>query len=504
MDWKSKRVVILGLARQGVALARYLAERGARVVVSDAKPAEQLTDARQALRDLTIEYTLGGHPPTVLDGADLLCLSGGVPADVPLAQEAARRSVPISNDAQIFLDAAPCKVLGITGSAGKTTTTTLVGLMAASRRASHIAYRASHIANSGDEQLARGDTPPAIGDTPSAIRDKPSAIGRVWVGGNIGNPLIADLDQMQADDLAVMELSSFQLEIMTTSPPIAGVLNITPNHLDRHGTMDVYIKAKSHILLHQGANDIAILGRDDANTRALANIAKGRVLWFSAEGEVSAGTFLRGGNIILRDDGREQVVCAESEIKLRGAHNVLNVLAACALAGAAGVSPEATREAINNFTGVEHRLELVRELTGVKWYNDSIATAPERVIAAIRSFDEPIILLLGGRDKKLPWGELMRLARQRVKALIVFGEAAGLIAGAAEAENETVDERRYKRAPKLIRVEKCIRLADAVQKAAEIASSGDVVLLSPGCTSFDEFKDFAERGERFKEMVKGL
>ena len=493
MNWHGKRIVILGLARQGVALARYLAEQGARVIVSDAKPAEQLTDARQALRDLTIEYALGGHPPTLLDGADLLCLSGGVPADVPLAQEAARRNIAVSNDAQIFLDAAPCKVLGITGSVGKTTTTMLVGRMAASQ----IAYRKSRIANRGDEQLAASDMP-------SAIRDKPSAIGRVWVGGNIGNPLIADLDRMQADDLAVMELSSFQLEIMTASPHIAGVLNITPNHLDRHGTMDVYIKAKSHILLHQNADDTAVLGFDDAHARALAKAAQGRVWWFSAAEEVEAGSFLRDERIVFRDGGREYIVCPTGRIKLRGAHNVLNVLAACALAGAAGVGVAAMDEASNGFDGVERRLELVRELHGAKWVNDSIATAPERVIAAIRSFDEPIILLLGGRDKKLPWDELMRLARQRVKALIVFGEAAGLIAGAAEAENETVDDRRYKRAPKLIRVVPRAGLADAVQKAAELAGAGDVVLLSPGCTSFDEFKDFAERGERFREMVKGL
>ncbi|MEK7324758.1 MAG: cyanophycin synthetase, partial [Chloroflexota bacterium] len=212
----------------------------------------------------------------------------------------------------------------------------------------------------------------------------------------------------------------------------------------------------------------------------------------------------REGVIYLRDGGHEQPVCRVAEIKLRGAHNVLNVLAACALAGAAGIEPAAMREAINNFTGVAHRLELVRERNGVKWYNDSIATAPERAMAAIRSFDEPLILLVGGRDKKLPWDDLMALARQRVKALIVFGEAADLIARAAEDENMKVEARRYKMAPKLLNVVKCSSMAEAVQKAAEIAEAGDVVLLSPGGTSYDAFKDFVERGERFREMANWL
>lgn len=464
MSWRNKRVVILGLARQGTALARYLAGQGAQVIASDARPAEQLTEALDGLRDLKIEYALGGHPLTVLEGTDALCLSGGVPVDLPIVQAAQRRGLLVTNDSQIFLEGALCKVIGITGSAGKTTTTALTGMMIQTDR------------------------------------------GQVWVGGNIGRPLLNDLSQMQPDDLAVMELSSFQLEIMTVSPPIAGVLNITANHLDRHRTMEVYREAKSQILRHQNTDDIAVLGWGDDNARSLETVAPGRVWWFGAEAPAaeSAGTFLSEDVIYLRDGECERSVCLTDEIKLRGAHNVLNVLAACALAGAAGVAPEAMREAINKFPGVAHRLELVREREGVQWYNDSIATAPERVVAALNSFTEPIVLLAGGRDKKLPWGELMTLARQRVKALIVFGEAAGLIAEAAKAENQKVEGRIYKMAPKLLNVVKMNQLAEAVNKAAEIAESGDVVLLSPGCTSFDAFKDFVERGERFSEMVKQL
>ena len=258
MYWSGKRIIILGLARQGIALARYLVSRGAKVVMSDAKPAEQLSDALASLGNLPIEYALGGHPAALLDGADFLCISGGVSAGVPLAQEARRRGIPVSNDSQIFLDTAACRVVGITGSAGKTTTTTLTGKMVAAGSAG-------------------GQT--------------------TWVGGNIGNPLIADLDRMRPEDIAVMELSSFQLEIMTTSPSVAGVLNITPNHLDRHGTMEVYIEAKSHILLHQGPDGLAVLGRDDPNARSLESIAPGRVWWFSANDPVDAGAFLRDGEL---------------------------------------------------------------------------------------------------------------------------------------------------------------------------------------------------------------
>ncbi|MBI3764588.1 MAG: UDP-N-acetylmuramoyl-L-alanine--D-glutamate ligase [Chloroflexi bacterium] len=477
MQFHGKRVVILGLARQGIALARYLAGQGARVTVSDAKPAEALSAGLTALAEYgrinasapPIEYVLGGHPPILLDGADLLCLSGGVSADLPLAWEARRRGIPLSNDSQIFLEATPARVVGITGSAGKTTTTTLVGLMA----------------GSGWPRADGGGQPTAIGNQPSAISQ------RVWVGGNVGNPLLADLGEMRPGDLAVMELSSFQLEIMTVSPHVAAVLNITPNHLDRHGTMEAYAEAKSHILRHQSSGGVAVLGLDDPGAKGLAALVRGRLVWFSRQAEVSDGAFLRSEAVMLRTDGREHKVCDVAEIRVRGRHNVLNVLAACATSGAAGVPPEAMRQAIGEFTGVEHRLEFVREWNGVKWYNDSIATAPERAVAAILSFHEPIVLLAGGRDKKLPWDEFAVLVRERVKHLIVFGEARGLIESAVRSEGYAAITLRE-------------RMADAVTAAARIAQSGDVVLLAPGGTSFDEFVDFAERGVKFREMVKAL
>jgi UDP-N-acetylmuramoylalanine--D-glutamate ligase len=325
-----------------------------------------------------------------------------------------------------------------------------------------------------------------------AARRSPAGAG-VWVGGNIGNPLIADVHRMRAGDCAVMELSSFQLEIMTRSPQVAAVLNLTPNHLDRHGTMAAYTAAKSRILRHQAAGDVAVLGLDDAGARGLVPLVQGRLLYFSGEARVDEGACLQGEMIVVRWGGSAQAVCAVRDIPLRGRHNVLNVLAACAISVTVGAAPEAMRGAIREFTGVEHRLEFVRERDGVKWYNDSIASAPERVIAALNAFDEPVVLLAGGRDKKLPWDDFARLARARVRHLVLFGEAGPLIARAVEGVG--MERARYTL---------CAGLAEAVPVAASQAERGDIVLLSPGCTSFDEFQDFAERGAKFREWVRAL
>jgi UDP-N-acetylmuramoylalanine--D-glutamate ligase len=458
-----KRVVILGLARQGTALARFLAQAGADVTVSDLRDEAALAGSLADLAGLPIQCVLGKHPHSLLDGLDLLCLSGGVPIDIPIVVEAQRRSIPLSNDAQIFLERCPAPVIGITGSAGKTTTTALVGEMC----------RAAGL--------------------------------RTWVGGNIGNPLIADLDQIGPDDWVVMELSSFQLEVMTTSPHVAAVLNITPNHLDRHKTMDAYIAAKRNVIAHQGPGDLALLGYDDANARSLAIETASRLLWFSGGAEIEEGAFKTNGDLTLRLGGTDRQICLASEVRLRGRHNLLNVLAACVLAGVAGVPVEAMQQVATTFTGVEHRLELVRELAGVHWYDDSIATAPERSLAALHSFEEPIVLLAGGRDKKLPWSEFAEETVRRVRQLITFGEAgpmiARIVAQALEQRPETGDRKQNAGLEGITRVG---TLEEAVEVAAQVARPGDVVLLSPGGTSFDAFRDFAGRGDRFKELVREL
>jgi UDP-N-acetylmuramoylalanine--D-glutamate ligase len=458
-DWTDRRVLIVGAARQGSALAQYLVARGAQVVLNDTRSAAELATTRETLGTFPIEWALGDHPLSLLDGIDLVCPSGGVPLDLPLMAEARNRGIPLSNDSQIFLEAVPCKVIGITGSAGKTTTTTMVGRMA-------------------EENL------------------KCEAGKRTWIGGNIGNPLIANLDEITAEDLVVMELSSFQLEVMTRAPQVAAVLNITPNHLDRHGTMEAYTAAKAHILDFQQAGDIAILGRDDPGAWDLAQSVQGDLVSFgiSQPSKDQVGYFLHGGQIALWDGNVVHDLISSQIIRLRGEHNLYNTLAACAIAYAAGLPSEAMQAGIEGFTGVPHRLEFVRSWGGADWYNDSIATAPERAIAAIRSFEEPLVLLLGGRDKDLPWDELASIVHQRVDHVVLFGEAAGLI---KRALNSKVSERPYS-------VARCENLKQAVQFAAEVVEPGDVVLLSPGGTSYDAFRDFAERGERYRLWVNEL
>ncbi len=500
-NWHGQRVLIIGAGRQGTALAAYLARHGAEVVVNDRRPLAELSAARERLAGLPVRWITGGHPLEALVGVDLVCPSGGVPLELPLIQEAVRRGIPLSNEAQIFLEAAPCPVVGITGSAGKTTTTTLVGRIAASaaEEVAGISYSQATPGASGVSHSQKGLGASGVSYSQERRAPATSLLRRwrkVWVGGNIGNPLIADVDAMQPEDLAVMELSSFQLELMTRSPQVAAVLNITPNHLDRHGTMAAYTAAKARILDFQGPEDWAVLGREDPGAWGLRSRVRGRVLTFglAPPPEGVAGTFVSGGTLRLRTPSGEVDLFPQEVIRLRGEHNLRNVLAAATVAHALGLSPAHMRAGVEGFTGVPHRLELVRVLDGVAWYNDSIATAPERAIAAIRSFEEPIVLLAGGRDKKLPWGEWAQLVRRRVRVLVVFGEAADLILSAlAQAEGPLPEQ-----------VLRCDGLEDAVRAAYHAAQPGDVVLLSPGGTSFDEFRDFAERGEKFRQWVKEL
>jgi len=467
--WRGRRCLVVGLAREGMALARFLAESGALVTVTDHKPAEALAEARAALSDLPLLYQLGGHPvEELLRETELVLASPGVPQTAPLLVAARDRGLPVSTETRLFIQLCPGRVIGITGSSGKTTTTALVG-----------------------EMLRLAGRP-------------------TWVGGNIGQPLIRELAHMTAAAWVALELSSFQLEFFGPqagvrsewgrnltgqglSPPIAAVLNVTPNHLDRHASMEEYAAAKQNILRYQAAADWVVLGADNDWTRGWAAAVPGRVLQFSRLHPVAEGACLDGADVVVRLDNRQWRVCAISEIRLRGAHNLENVLAACALALAAGVEPAAMRQAIGGFTGVEHRLEWVREVAGVAWYNDSIATSPERAVAALRSFDEPIVLLAGGRDKHLPWDAWAQEVARRVRVLVLFGEASDLIQRELARYGVTV--------PALYRGE---TLEGAVKIARREARPGEVVLLAPGGTSFDAFRDFAERGQRFKELVHEL
>ena len=460
-NWSGKKVIVIGAARQGTALSRYLASKGAQVILTDMHSLDDLPANLPDLEKLGIQLRLGGHPLELLESADLVCVSGGVPLTIPFIQAALQRGIPLSNDSQIFLEACPAQVIGITGSSGKTTTTALVGLMA----------------QKYFEMKQNGH--------------------RAWVGGNIGNPLIEQVDQIDEDDLVVLELSSFQLELMTRSPQIAAILNITPNHLDRHGSMQAYIAAKSRILRFQHAGDVAILNRDDPGSWSLAEHLKSDLISFGFQKPDSKqnGTYIYKDAIWLQL-GRESLKMLPLEwIQLPGRHNIANVLAACAIGAAASLALPAIQTAIEEFTGIPHRLEFIRNINGADWYNDSIATAPERTMAAIEAFEGPLVLLLGGRDKNLPWDDLAQLIHRRVRAVVLFGEAAGLIEKALGA---------VKKGETLQVISRCNTLEEAVQAAAKLAQPGDTVLLSPGCTSFDAFKDFEERGEYFRKLVNAL
>jgi UDP-N-acetylmuramoylalanine--D-glutamate ligase len=498
INWRGKRVTILGLAREGTALTRYLVRQGAQVTATDLKDSAALQKVLDELADLSpVRYVLGDHPPEVLD-CDVLFVSPGVPLDAPILVEARRRGVTLSSEARLFCRLCPAPVLGVTGSSGKTTTATLAARM-----------------------LEAGGT-------------------NVHLGGNIGNPLLNELGEIQPSDWVLMELSSFQLDFFGAvldaepygdvvspagvqkalpsaeritsplfplggwSPHVAAVLNVTPNHLDRHPTMEAYVKAKLNIVLYQETQDYAVLGWDDPVTRSFADYCRGHVAFFSLRERVPQGAYLKGNTLALvhggtRDEGAphpgdsETPVCNRDDLLLRGLHNVANVLAACALVAALDVPVEAMAAVARTFAGVEHRLELVREWQGVSYYNDSIATSPERAIAALNSFTEPIVLLAGGRDKHLPWDAWVAAVQRKVVHLITFGEAAPLIERALGHRDA-----RRRHAPPIHRAED---LGHAVRLAQQLAKPGQVVLFSPGGTSFDAFHDYAERGETFRRLV---
>lgn len=458
---EGKHIVVLGMARQGKALGRWLPTQGARVTLSDKRDAGALADdLMEFITAPNVNFALGGHPVELLDSADMLCISGGVPIDIPIVQAALRQKIPVTNDAILFMERCPAKIIGITGSAGKTTTTTLVGAMC---------------------KKAKKTT---------------------WVGGNIGNVLLDNLADIKPDDIVVMELSSFQLEIASISPSVAGLLNITPNHLDRHGTLEIYAQAKANIFAHQKPDDILVYGRDDLLVSTFADEAPGDRAAFSITTLVPDGACLAGKRIIVTGNcsptGMAKVVCEQQDVRIPGLHNLSNVTAACALAGAVGIPPEPMHHAIAEFQGVPHRLEVVATIQDTRWINDSIATSPDRVVAALNSFNEPIVLLAGGRDKKTPWGEMARTAVERCKAVICFGEHGPHIA------QYLSHARRSTPGGRLQHVHTVNNLEQAVEAATQVATAGDIVLLSPGGTSFDAYVDFAARGQHFRNLVEEL
>jgi len=439
-----RKALVIGLAREGVDLTRFLTHHGAEVVVTDRKRAEDLGEAMAQLGGVNVTYRLGGHHASDLDGIDVVYASPGVPPEHELLTQARSQNIQVSSLVELFFALCPAPILGITGSAGKSTTTSLVG-------------------------------------------DIFAAAGRdVFVGGNIGRPLLGQLVHMSRSSWVVLELSSFQLEPLHVSPHIALVTNVTPNHLDRHPTMEAYWAAKGQILAHQSPSDWAVLNADDAWT--LRYRPRGRLLRFSLEGVVE-GAYLAEQHLMLLGEPLLDV----AEVPLRGRHNLANVLAAAAVAHAAGIDRVPMRAAIEAFTGVAHRLQTVAERDGVRFVDDSIATAPERSIAALQAYDEPVVLIAGGRDKHLPMQAWAGLIAKRVKHVVLLGEMGDMV----EAAIHTVD-------PTYAAISRAATMDEAIAQAARVSRSGDVVLLSPGGTSYDMYTDFEERGRDFARAVADL
>lgn len=458
MEWTGKRVSVVGLGKSNMALIRYLVRHGALVTGHDQKSASELGAAYDELCVLGVELRLGPGYLRSLALADAVFLTPGIPKDLPEIVRVKAAGVPVTSEINLFFDRCRAPIIAVTGSSGKTTTTTLIG----------------------------------------AILE--AAGLKVYVGGNIGRPLIELVDEIEPSAIVVLELSSFQLELLRKSPRVAVVTNISPNHLDVHRTMEAYVDAKRNIYRHQRPQDVVVLNHDDPTTVAMASEAPSRVVWFSRCREVENGAFAGDGRVILsrRVRGERSLidVCAISDIRLRGEHNLENILAACAVGHLLGVTAGTMREVVTSFTGVAHRLELVREAGGVRYYNDSIATSPARAIAGLRSFDEPVLLIAGGYDKHLPFDEFAEVVVQKARAVFLIGETAVKIREAIE--------RAAERRGTALRIVMCAGLDDAVQRAKEAAVPGDVVLLSPACASYDMFQNFEQRGERFRKVVHSL
>ena len=446
-------VMGLGLFGGGVAACRYFVERGARVTATDLRSAEELRESVQALAGLPITFHLGGHREEDFRRADVVVASPAVPPESPYLELARSAGARIETEVGLFVRQCPAPVVGVTGSNGKSTTAALVA---------------------------------------EVLETRP---GRVWLGGNIGRPLLMELDRIGAGDWVVLELSSFQLEYLeepSYSPQVALVTNLSPNHLDRHGTLARYISAKQHILTHQRPADVAVLNADDPEVCRWAARTPGTTLFFGLRGPVRAGCYLEDDRVVARLSCVRWRSSKTLQPKLLGEHNLSNVLAAVTVGVALGVELDSAVERVNQFPGLPHRLELVAEVAGVRFYNDSVATTPESTLAALAAFSEPIVLIAGGKDKGMDYGPLAREAARRTRAVVLLGAVAPRLAQLIRHEAPETG------GPAVRVVES---LAEAVAEARRAARPGDIVLLSPGCSSLDMFRNFEERGNLFRELV---
>ncbi len=450
MDLKNKRVLVVGLGRSGIAAARFLRGRGARVTVSDARSAQALAKEIPALMDAGIMVETGGHGVLTFRRQDLIVISPGVPVDTAELNQVRTLGVPVIGELELASRFLQGQVVAITGSNGKTTTTTLVG-----------------------EILKAGGLP-------------------ALVGGNIGLPVIDLIAESGPEGWNVLEVSSFQLETVEEfRPRIAAVLNITPDHLDRHGTFERYAAAKARITEQQDPEDALVLNAEDKATQMIAGRTRAQVFWFSSRRPIKQGAFVHGESILwlAREGAKAEPVMPVSEIRLKGAHNVENVLAAVAIGRLADVSAKAIRSAVAEFRAVEHRLEPVRTWNGVEFYNDSKATNVDAAMKAVASFAGGVHLILGGKDKDSDYGEMRAMLKERVRAVYTIGSAAEKIA---------------RQLGGVVKIEGAGTLEVAVAEAARAAVPGDVVLLAPACSSFDQFENYEHRGRVFRELVLAL
>ena len=450
MDLKNKRVLVVGLGKSGLSAAMFLRAQGARVTVSDTRSATALEKEIPALLDAGIMVESGGHGLLTFRRQDLIVISPGVPMDTPEVKQVRAFGLPVIGELELASRYLKGKVVAITGANGKTTTTTLVGKI--------------------------------FSDGGVATQ----------VGGNIGLPVIDLVAKSTQETVNVLEVSSFQLETVEEfHPDIAVILNITPDHLDRHGSFENYVAAKERIFARQVAGDSLVLNADDRVTQMCAARARSDVSWFSGTKTVRRGAFLRDGVIVwvAKEGGITEPVMPLSEMPLKGAHNVENVLAAVCVARLAGISAESIRTTVAHFKAVEHRLELVRSLNGVEFYNDSKATNVDATRKAVASFTAGVHLILGGKDKDSDYSAMAELLRDRVKVVYTIGSAAEKI------------ERQLHGVVKMMAAE---TLRTAVIEAAKNAVAGDVVLLSPACSSFDQFENYEHRGQVFRQLVGEL
>jgi UDP-N-acetylmuramoylalanine--D-glutamate ligase len=447
MELNGKRVLVVGLGKSGVASALFLKAHGARVTVSDTKSGDELRNEIPILLDNGITVETGGHGERTFRGQDLIVVSPGVPVDAPPLVQARALGESVIGEIELAAQFLPGPIVAITGSNGKTTTTTLAG-----------------------EIMTAGGLP-------------------ALVGGNIGTPAISLAERAKPETVIVLEVSSFQLEtIQTFRPKVAVVLNVTPDHLDRHRTLEAYVDAKGRIFENQQGSDFAVLNADDPTCLEMAARTRAQVFWFSRQKEVQQGAWVRDGNIVFRDGSGQREVMQVSEMPLKGAHNLENVLAAVCAGALMGCAADKIRQAVRDFKAVEHRLEFVATIRGVDYYNDSKATNVDATIKALESFPVNIHLILGGKDKGSDYTLLNDLLRQRVKRVYTIGAAAAKI----ESQIKNVE------------VVHADTLENAIRKASSAAQSGDVVLLAPACASFDQFKSYEHRGRVFKEIVQAM